>query len=106
MNTARCADILIREMVALGMRKCFSVSGNQIMAVYDAAIDSGLQIIHTRHEAAAVHMADAWGRLTGEPRCSSRHSSTRICELPDCPLCGQACRISGAAVEWRCGDSH
>ncbi len=49
------------------MRKCFSVSGNQIMAVYDAAIDSGLQIIHTRHEAAAVHMADAWGRLTGEP---------------------------------------
>jgi len=66
-NTTRCADILIREMVALGMRKCFSVSGNQIMAVYDAAIDSGLQIIHTRHEAAAVHMADAWGRLTGEP---------------------------------------
>lgn len=49
------------------MRKCFSVSGNQIMAIYDAAIGSGLQIIHTRHEAAAVHMADAWGRLTGEP---------------------------------------
>ena len=26
-----------------------------------------MSIIHTRHEAAAVHMADAWGRLTGEP---------------------------------------
>jgi acetolactate synthase I/II/III large subunit len=37
------------------------------MAIYDAAIDSGIQIIHTRHEAAAVHMADAWGRLTEEP---------------------------------------
>ena len=51
----------------MGIRKCFSVSGNQVMAIYDAAIDSGIQIIHTRHEAAAVHMADAWGRLTGEP---------------------------------------
>jgi acetolactate synthase-1/2/3 large subunit len=67
MSTCRCADILVEEMVAIGMRKCFSVSGNQIMAVYDAAIGSGLEIIHTRHEAAAVHMADAWGRLTGEP---------------------------------------
>src|SRR5580700_570720 len=54
-------------MVALGIRRCFSVSGNQVMALYDAAIDSGIDIIHTRHEAAAVHMADAWGRLTEEP---------------------------------------
>jgi acetolactate synthase-1/2/3 large subunit len=67
MSRRRCADVLVAEMVALGMRKCFSVSGNQIMAIYDAAIGSGLEIIHTRHEAAAVHMADAWGRLTGEP---------------------------------------
>lgn len=37
------------------------------MPVYDAALDAGLRIIHVRHEAAAVHMADAWGRLTGEP---------------------------------------
>src|SRR5262245_10138487 len=37
------------------------------MPVYDAALDAGLAIVHVRHEAAAVHMADAWGRLTGEP---------------------------------------
>ena len=37
------------------------------MAIYDATIGRGVQIIHTRHEAAAVHMADAWGRLTGTP---------------------------------------
>ena len=37
------------------------------MPVYDAALDAGLRIVHVRHEAAAVHMADAWGRLTGEP---------------------------------------
>ena len=36
------------------------------MPVFDAALDAGLNIIHVRHEAAAVHMADAWARLTGE----------------------------------------
>jgi acetolactate synthase-1/2/3 large subunit len=37
------------------------------MPVFDAALDAKLSIVHVRHEAAAVHMADAWGRLTGEP---------------------------------------
>jgi acetolactate synthase-1/2/3 large subunit len=36
------------------------------MAVFDAAIDAKLELVHVRHEAAAVHMADAWARLTGE----------------------------------------
>src|SRR5258706_13212484 len=37
------------------------------MPVFDAALDAGIELIHTRHEAAAVPMADAWARLTGEP---------------------------------------
>jgi acetolactate synthase-1/2/3 large subunit len=37
------------------------------MSLFDAAIDTRQRLVHTRHEAAAVHMADAWGRLTGEP---------------------------------------
>ena len=37
------------------------------MSVFDACIDASIELIHVRHEAAAVHMADAWGRLTGEP---------------------------------------
>src|SRR5688572_26740153 len=36
------------------------------MPIFDAALDAGIDIVHVRHEAAAVHMADAWGRLTGE----------------------------------------
>src|SRR5437870_505948 len=32
-----------------------------------AAFGRPLALYHTRHEAAAVHMADAWGRLTGRP---------------------------------------
>src|SRR5688572_32461104 len=37
------------------------------MPIFDAALDAKLNLIHVRHEAATVHMADAWGRLTGEP---------------------------------------
>jgi acetolactate synthase-1/2/3 large subunit len=54
-------------LLRAGTRTVFSLSGNQIMPVYDAAIDARIDIVHVRHEGAAVHMADAWGRLTGEP---------------------------------------
>lgn len=58
---------MVDALVAAGVRHLFSLSGNQILSVYDATIGRGLPIVHTRHEAAAVHMADAWGRLTEEP---------------------------------------
>ncbi len=61
------AHLVIEALEAAGVRHLFSLSGNHILSIYDAAIGSGLQILHTRHEAAAVHMADAWGRLTEEP---------------------------------------
>src|SRR3954452_7000903 len=63
----RGADLLARSLAAAGARHLFALSGNHVMPVFDAALDAGLQLIHVRHEAAAVHMADAWGRLTGEP---------------------------------------
>ena len=55
------------ELIARGVTRVFALSGNQIMSVFDACIDSGIELVHVRHEAAAVHMADAWGRLTGMP---------------------------------------
>ena len=63
----RGADIVARSLAAAGTRHLFALSGNHVMPVFDAALDAGLSLIHVRHEAAAVHMADAWGRLTGEP---------------------------------------
>jgi acetolactate synthase-1/2/3 large subunit len=63
----RGADLLARSLAAAGARHLFTLSGNHVMPVFDAALDAGLSLVHVRHEAAAVHMADAWGRLTGEP---------------------------------------
>jgi thiamine pyrophosphate-dependent acetolactate synthase large subunit-like protein len=67
MTTAlRGADIVARSLERLGCRHVFTLSGNHIMSLFDAALETGLDLVHVRHEAAAVHMADAWGRLTGE----------------------------------------
>ena len=62
----RGADLLARTLAAAGTRHVFALSGNHVMPVFDAALDAKLSLIHVRHEAATVHMADAWGRLTGE----------------------------------------
>ena len=61
------AHLVVEALAGAGVRHVFSLSGNQILSLYDASLGSGLSILHTRHEAAAVHMADAWGRLTDEP---------------------------------------
>src|SRR5258708_4670084 len=63
----RGADIVARSLERLGCRHVFTLSGNHIMSVFDAALETKLDFVHVRHEAAAVHMADGWGRLTGEP---------------------------------------
>jgi thiamine pyrophosphate-dependent acetolactate synthase large subunit-like protein len=62
----RGADIVARSLERLGCKHVFTLSGNHIMSLFDAALDTKLDLVHVRHEAAAVHMADAWGRLTGE----------------------------------------
>ena len=62
----RGADIVARSLERLGCRHVFTHSGNHIMSLFDAALEAKLDLVHVRHEATAVHMADAWGRLTGE----------------------------------------
>lgn len=62
----RGADLLWAALKRGGVTRVFSLSGNHIMPVYDAAFGADIEIVHTRHEAAAMHMADAWARLTGE----------------------------------------
>jgi thiamine pyrophosphate-dependent acetolactate synthase large subunit-like protein len=63
----RGADIVAGTLQDLGVTRIFTMSGNHIMPIFDALLSTDIQLIHARHEAACVHMADAWGRLTGEP---------------------------------------
>ena len=62
------AEVVVDALVSAGVRYLFSVSGNQIMPIYDATIGRDVEIIHTRHEAAAVHMASAATQTANEFR--------------------------------------
>ncbi len=59
------AALLTTTLRNAGVDKVFSLSGNQIMPVYDASIDAGLHIVHTRHEGGAVYMADGFAQASG-----------------------------------------
>ncbi len=61
------AILVARALEQAGVGPIFTLSGNQILPVYDAGLDTGLRFIDGRHETAVAHMADAWGRLTGRP---------------------------------------
>src|SRR5215217_8797218 len=61
----RGADVVARALERAGARTVFTLSGNHIMPIFDAVLETGLRLVHCRHEAAAVHMADAWARVTG-----------------------------------------
>lgn len=62
----RGAEALSQALHTAGVRRLFTLSGSHIMSVFDAASDAGIELVHTRHEASAVHMADDWSRITGE----------------------------------------
>lgn len=63
---SRGSDVLVASLKTAGVTRIFTLSGNHIMPVFDATLGSGIELIHTRHEASAVHMADAWARITGQ----------------------------------------
>ena len=60
------AHSLVDAFKAQGVNSIFTLSGNHIMPIFDAVIDQPIKLIHTRHEAATVHMADAYARLSGK----------------------------------------
>ena len=62
----RGADLLVKTLSNAGVEVIFTLSGNQIMPVFDACLDAGIRLIHTRHEGAAVYMAEAYAQLTGK----------------------------------------
>lgn len=65
-QTLRGANLLADGLVGAGVKTIFSLSGNQIMPLYDALLDTNIRIIHTRHEGAAVYMAEAAAQLSGD----------------------------------------
>jgi len=67
-TTPSAADLFVRCLEAEGVEFVFGIPGEETLAVSEALDRSArITFIPTRHEQGAAFMADAYGRLTGNP---------------------------------------
>src|SRR3970040_1058405 len=59
------AQAITRSLRNEGVATIFTLADDHILPLLDTLYDEGFKLIDCRHEQAAVHMADAWGRVTG-----------------------------------------
>ncbi len=59
--------ILSDQLVKLGVTRVFSVPGESFLAALDGLYDSGIPNIICRQEGGAAMMAEAYGKMTGQP---------------------------------------
>ena len=65
-RTQTVAHLIIKCLHQRGVRRIYGLTGGHIKPLWDEAHIAGIDIISVRHEAAAVHMAQAHAELTGE----------------------------------------
>jgi acetolactate synthase I/II/III large subunit len=87
MGTVSGAELLARALRAEGVDTIFTLVGDHILPAVDAAFEHGIRFVDTRHESAAMHMADGWARATGR---------TAVCMVTGGP--GHANVTAGLAV--------
>ena len=61
------SHLLINALQAEGIDTVFGIAGDHILHLLDVMVDEPIRMIDTRHEQAAVHMADAYARLLRRP---------------------------------------
>jgi acetolactate synthase-1/2/3 large subunit len=60
------ADIIIESFRREGVEYVFGLPGGAVMPIFDSILDSKIELILTRHEQGATHMADGYARATGK----------------------------------------
>ena len=65
--TTTGSALIARSLALEGVRNVFTIAGDHVLPALDTMADMDFRFVDTRHEQAAAHMADAWGRITGEP---------------------------------------
>jgi acetolactate synthase I/II/III large subunit len=61
------AEATAEFLASRGVDKIYGLCGGHIIAIWDAAVRRGIQIVDVRDECAAVYMAHAAAELTGRP---------------------------------------
>ncbi|MBM7069052.1 thiamine pyrophosphate-binding protein [Actibacterium sp. 188UL27-1] len=60
-------QILADQLALRAIKRVFSVPGESFLAALDGLYDSGIQVVTCRQEGGAAMMAEAHGKLTGQP---------------------------------------
>lgn len=66
-TSAHGGQVLIKALAAQGVERVFCVPGESYLAALDALHDAEIDTIVARHEGGAAMMAEADGKLTGQP---------------------------------------
>jgi acetolactate synthase-1/2/3 large subunit len=66
-KTMTGAEALIYCLERKGVEYIFGYSGGAAIPIFDALYDSKIELVLTRHEQGAAHMADGYARSTGKP---------------------------------------
>ncbi|MFN2545769.1 MAG: thiamine pyrophosphate-binding protein [Actinomycetota bacterium] len=59
--------LVAKALRANGVRYLFGLCGDHVNAIFDGCVDEEIPIVDTRHEAAAVQMAQGWSLAMGRP---------------------------------------
>jgi acetolactate synthase I/II/III large subunit len=61
------AERLVQALEREGVEYIFGLSGGAAIPIFDALVDSKIELVLVRHEQGATHMADGMARATGRP---------------------------------------
>ena len=102
------SQLIARALKAEGVENIFTLAGDHVLPLMDHMADEGFRFVDTRHEQAAVDMANAWGRITGTPGVSMFTSPGHANAIPGLTLAKHmesppVINISGSAEQGRLG---
>jgi len=67
METVTGGQLVAESLIKRDVKYIFTLSGGHITPIYQYLENSAVKLFDTRHEQAAVFMAEAWGKLTRNP---------------------------------------
>lgn len=63
----KVSELLVRSLESYGVKRAYGLVGTSVLELMDALYGGKIRYVSTRHEQVAVSMADAEGRVTGNP---------------------------------------
>ena len=67
MTKKTAAEVIVDIVQQQGVDYIFGLPGGAAIPIFDALVDSPVELVLTRHEQGAVHMADGFARASGKP---------------------------------------